>query len=108
MRVKYTPTTGDLAMRTRFGFWDDPWAIDAPAAEQNLSRRVQTATAIEVGEPLVLALDDPRLWQYPWLYLVEPSNARAQRRPRRRRCASSCCAAARSPSTTSTARSSGS
>ena len=39
VRVKYTPTTGDLAMRTRFGFWDDPWAIDAPAAEQNLSRR---------------------------------------------------------------------
>jgi hypothetical protein len=74
VRVKYTPTTGDLAMRTRFGFWDDPWAIDAPAAEQNLSRRVQTATAIEVGEPLVMALDDPRLWQYPWLYLVEPSN----------------------------------
>jgi len=75
VRVKYTPTTGDLAMRTRFGFWDDPWAIDAPAAEQNLSRRVQTATAIEVGEPLVMSLDDPRLWQYPWLYLVEPSNA---------------------------------
>jgi hypothetical protein len=22
-----------------------------------------------------MALDDPRLWQYPWLYLVEPSNA---------------------------------
>lgn len=75
VRVKYTPTEGDLAMRTRFGFWDDPWAIDAPAAEQNLSRRVQTATAIEVGEPLVLTLDDPRLFQYPWLYLVEPSNA---------------------------------
>ena len=74
VRVKYTPTTGDLAMRTRFGFWDDPWAIDAPAAEQNLSRRLQTATAIEVGEPLVMTLDDPRLWQYPWLYLVEPSN----------------------------------
>ncbi|MGD9903153.1 MAG: DUF4159 domain-containing protein [Vicinamibacterales bacterium] len=75
VRVKYTPTTGDLAMRTRVGVWDDPWAIDAPAAEQNLSRRVQTATAVEVGEPLVMALDDPRLWQYPWLYLVEPSNA---------------------------------
>ncbi|MGE0815588.1 MAG: DUF4159 domain-containing protein [Vicinamibacterales bacterium] len=74
VRVKYTPTTGDLAMRTRFGFWDDPWAIDGPAADQNLSRRVQTATAIEVGEPLAMALDDPRLWQYPWLYLVEPSN----------------------------------
>jgi Domain of unknown function (DUF4159) len=74
VRVKYTPTTGDLAMRTRFGFWDDPWAIDAPAAEQNLSRRLQTTTSIDVGEPIAMALDDPRLWQYPWLYLVEPSN----------------------------------
>lgn len=77
VRLKYTPTRGDLAMRTRYGvgFWDDPWAIDAPAAEQNLSRRVQTATAIEVGEPLVMTLDDPRLFEHPWLYLVEPSNA---------------------------------
>ena len=74
VRVKYTPTQGDLAMRTRFGFWDDPWYIDAPAAEQNLTRRLQTSTSIEVGEPISLALDDPRLFQYPWLYLVEPSN----------------------------------
>lgn len=76
VRVKYTPTYGDLAMRTRFGvgFWDDPWAIDAPAAEQNLSRRLQTTTSVEVGQPLVMSLDDPRLFQYPWLYLVEPSN----------------------------------
>ena len=76
VRVKYTPTTGDLAMRTRFGvgFWEDPWAIDAPAAEQNLSRRLQTATSVEVGQPIVMGLDDPRLFQYPWLYLVEPSN----------------------------------
>lgn len=74
VRVKYTPTQGELAMRTRFGFWDDPWYIDAPAAEQNLSRRVQTSTSIEVGEPISMGLDDPRLFQYPWLYLVEPSN----------------------------------
>jgi hypothetical protein len=76
VRLKYTPTRGDLAMRTRYGvgFWDDPWAIDAPAAEQNLSRRLQTATAIDVGEPLVMGLDDPRLFEHPWLYLVEPSN----------------------------------
>ena len=30
-----------------------------------------------------MTLDDPRLWQYPWLYIVEPSNLRAERRAKR-------------------------
>ena len=55
-------------------FYGEPWYIDAPAAEQNLSRRVKTATAIQVEEPIVLTLDDPRLFQYPWIYFVEPGN----------------------------------
>ena len=25
-------------------------------------------------DPIVLTLDDEKIWQYPWLYLVEPSN----------------------------------
>ena len=50
----------------------EPWWIDGPAAEQNLSRRVKTATAIQVEDPIVLPLDDPRLFQYPWIYFVEP------------------------------------
>ena len=33
--------------------------VDAPAAEQNLSRRLQTVTAIRVNDPIVLTLDDP-------------------------------------------------
>ena len=33
----------------------------APAAEQNLSRRVKTATAIHREDPIMLALDDPRI-----------------------------------------------
>ncbi len=74
-RVKYN--SWDAApVRSRFqaSYWDEPWAIDAPAAEQNLSRRIRSVTAIEVGEPLVLTLDDPRLWLHPWIYVVEPSN----------------------------------
>ena len=58
----------------RMSYWEDPWAIDAPAAEQNLSRRIKSVTAIEVGDPIVLELDDERLWQHPWIYIVEPSN----------------------------------
>jgi hypothetical protein len=33
--------------------YGEPWYIDAPAAEQNLSRRVKTATAIHVEDPIV-------------------------------------------------------
>ncbi|MBW8894778.1 MAG: DUF4159 domain-containing protein [Acidobacteria bacterium] len=55
---------------------DEPWFIDAPAAEQNLSRRVRTATAIQVNDPVVLTLEDPNLWAYPWIYMVEPGNLR--------------------------------
>ena len=57
-------------------FYGEPWGIDAPAAEQNLSRRVKTATAIQVEDPILLALDDPRLFEYPWIYAVEPSSMR--------------------------------
>jgi hypothetical protein len=49
-----------------------PWAIDFPAAEQNLTRRVRTVTSLEVADPIVLTLEDPQLWQHPWLYFVEP------------------------------------
>ena len=38
-------------------FYGDPWGIDAPAAEQNLSRRIKTATAIRVEERLQSALE---------------------------------------------------
>jgi hypothetical protein len=55
-------------------YYGEPWYIDAPAAEQNLSRRVKTATAIQVEDPIVLTLDDARLFQYPWIYFVEPGN----------------------------------
>jgi Domain of unknown function (DUF4159) len=73
-RVKYNSYTGDARTNLRVGYWEEPWAIDAPAAEQNLTRRIKTVTAIEVTEPIVVTLDDDKIWQYPWLYIVEPSN----------------------------------
>jgi hypothetical protein len=75
-RIRYTANTAPG--RYRFEYWGEPWAIDAPAAEQNLSRRIKTVTAIEVGEPLVLTLEDERLWEYPWIYIVEPGNLALQ------------------------------
>ena len=57
-------------------FYGEPWGIDAPAAEQNLTRRMKTATAINVEDPILLTMDDPRLFEYPWIYFVEPSSSR--------------------------------
>ena len=74
VRIRYSALTVDT--RYRQDYWGDPWAIDGPAAEQNLSRRVRSATAIEVQEPIVLTLDDPKLWEQGWIYMVEPGNLR--------------------------------
>jgi hypothetical protein len=50
----------------------EPWFIDGPAAEQNLTRRIKTATAIVTDDPIVLPLDSQDIFNYPWIYFVEP------------------------------------
>jgi hypothetical protein len=73
-RVRYTAWT--IPPRAGFSMYDEPWYIDAPAAEWNLSRRVRTATSIQVNDPVVITLEDPTLWNYPWIYIVEGGNLR--------------------------------
>ena len=60
----------------RARYWSDSWAIDGPAAEQNLSRRLRSVTAIDVGEPIVVRIEDPELFNHPWVYFVEPGTLR--------------------------------
>ena len=72
VRIKYHYVTEGTRIQDEFN--GEPWLIDGPAAEQNLSRRIKTATAIDVQDPTVLTLDDPRLFTYPWIYFVEPGN----------------------------------
>ncbi len=75
VRIRYSSWEEQLrAFRARY--WSDPWAIDGPAAEQNLSRRLGRVTSIRVKDPVVLTLNDERLWEYPWIYFVEPGNLR--------------------------------
>jgi hypothetical protein len=71
VRIRYSSWNTD-AFRARY--WSDPWAIDGPAAEQNLSRRLRTVTTIQVNDPIVLTLEDDELWKHPWIYFVEPGN----------------------------------
>jgi len=78
MRWRFTRVHYDAhnANSFRARYWSDSWAIDGPAAEQNLSRRLKAVTAIDVGEPIVLRLEDPELFNNPWIYFVEPGTLR--------------------------------
>jgi hypothetical protein len=70
-RIRYSAFDVEAFKRR---YWSEPWAIDAPAAEQNLSRRVKSVTSVQVDDPIILTLDDPELWNNPWIYFVEPGN----------------------------------
>ena len=106
VRIKYTAQFRP-GSNYRYDYWGEPWAIDAPAAEQNLSRRLKTVTAIEVGDPHGAHARGPAALAVPVDLLRGAGQPRACRKPRCRFCASSCCAAARPPSTTSTGPMSG-
>jgi hypothetical protein len=72
-RVVYSAHNTD-AFRARY--WSEPWAIDGPAAEDNLSRRIRTVTAIDVEDPVHIQIESPELWDNPWIYFVEPGTLR--------------------------------
>jgi hypothetical protein len=49
------------------------WSTDLPDSDLNFSLRLQQLTSITVNpEPLILELSDPRLFDYPFIYIVEP------------------------------------
>lgn len=51
------------------------WATDYPDSDLNFSYRLQQLTSMEVDpNGLVLQLTDERLFDYPFIYIVEPGN----------------------------------
>ena len=55
------------------GWYGRRWDIDGPDSELNFSFRLQQLTSLKVNpEPTVLTLTDPRLFDYPFIYIVEP------------------------------------
>ena len=64
VRIKYHYDPAALRAM-QLDVYGEPWGIDSPAAEQNLSRRVKTATSIAVEDPILMTLDDPQLFQHP-------------------------------------------
>ena len=49
------------------------WSTDFPDSDLNLSWRLQQMTSMKVDpDARVLRLTDPELFDYPWIYMVEP------------------------------------
>jgi hypothetical protein len=51
----------------------DKWAIDYPDSDLNFSLRLQQLTSLKVNpQPVIVEFTDPELFDYPFLYLIEP------------------------------------
>ncbi len=49
------------------------WATDFPDSDLNFSLRLQQLTSLKVNpDPIILELTDPKLFDYPFLYMIEP------------------------------------
>ena len=71
VRIEYDTTGGDWYGDEEWGRWRT-WAVDFPAADQNFLRGVRRLTNIHVNkEPIVMRLDDDRIFEYPFLYMLE-------------------------------------
>jgi hypothetical protein len=51
------------------------WAVDFPDSDLNFSLRLQQLTSMKVNpDPVVVELTDPKLFDYPFLYMIEPGS----------------------------------
>ena len=68
VRVRYSSYDGG------YGRWSGQrWMTDFPDSDLNFSFRLQQLTSLKVNpQPVVLELTDPRLFDYPFIYLIEP------------------------------------
>ncbi|MCP4611216.1 MAG: DUF4159 domain-containing protein [Planctomycetes bacterium] len=71
VRIQYSSGYGGYG-RGRSG---GRWATDYPDSDLNFSFRLQQLTSMEVNpDGLVLQLTDPKLFDYPFIYIVEPGD----------------------------------
>jgi Domain of unknown function (DUF4159) len=80
VRVRYStgarafhPSDSPSGVRGARGSWR--WRTDYPDSDVNLTARVKEVLKIEVDpDGKVLALTDPELFRYPFIYIVEPGD----------------------------------
>lgn len=53
----------------------DKWSTDYPDSDLNFSFRLQELTSLKVNpNPIYLRLTDPKLFDYPFVYMIEPGH----------------------------------
>jgi hypothetical protein len=73
VRIEYDTDRGSYRRRR----WGETWRIDYPDADLNFSFRLQQLTSLQVDpKGKVLRLTDPTLFDYPFIYIVEPGDLR--------------------------------
>ncbi len=83
VRIRYSSGYGGLGYGGRYGrrsgrgygrgLTGGNWATDYPDSDLNFSFRLHQLTSMEVNpEPVVLELTNPELFNYPFIYIVEP------------------------------------
>jgi hypothetical protein len=73
VRIRYSSGYGGYGGRGGYGRRGGSWAVDYPDSDLNFSYRLQQLTSMEVDpNGLVLELTDERLFDYPFIYIVEP------------------------------------
>ncbi len=74
VRIQYSSGYGGYGRSGR-GRSGGRWATDYPDSDLNFSFRLQQLTSMEVNpDGLVLQLTDPKLFDYPFIYIVEPGD----------------------------------
>ena len=69
VRVEYDSAYGGRG----WGRWGGGWRTDWPDSDLNFSYRLQQLTSLKVNpDPITLRLTDARLFDYPFLYMIEP------------------------------------
>ncbi len=71
VRIEYD-SFGGGGRRGWYGGWAR-WATDFPDSDLNFSFRLQQLTSLKVNpDPITMRLTDPRLFDYPFIYIIEP------------------------------------
>ena len=76
-RLKYSEGNGGRGGRGRRRGWGDGgrWRTDHPDSDLNFSFRLQQLTSLKVNpDPIYLEATDERLFDYPFLYMIEPQS----------------------------------
>jgi len=73
VRIRYSSGYGGGGYGGGYGRGGGRWTTDYPDSDLNFSYRLQQLTSMEVNpDGVVLELTDPKLFDYPFIYIVEP------------------------------------